>query len=287
MLCPHCGHDNADGRKFCRACAKPLAPQLVPAKPPAPSVLTAAKPVPATRAPVSQPVVNRMAIASFALSFLAIIPPVGIAAVVMGHSSRRQIASSRGRQTGTGLAFAGLILSYLQLAIFALVLVGVAALWRDINQHLDRDPYVRAALIQRIKYGDPDHPSASAFAQRHLEVIDALHLIEAAQETYRSAHPDGYACDLNELTNFIANEELNLHVRQSHYDIKVLCRRGDADGYVATAFGQDTVNPAESSIYCLDQTRVIRRYRSDYYGEILAKTFYHPGSCPTDGEAVP
>ncbi len=49
-----------------------------------------------------------------------------IAAIVMGHVALRQIYRSGGRQTGRGVAIAGLALGYLGLLTLALVMFGFA-----------------------------------------------------------------------------------------------------------------------------------------------------------------
>lgn len=52
------------------------------------------------------------------LSWLGIFGLGGIAAVICGHVAKSQIAHSQGRMTGDGLATAGLILGYLNIALF-------------------------------------------------------------------------------------------------------------------------------------------------------------------------
>ena len=51
------------------------------------------------------------------LSWLGFFGLGGIAAVICGHVARSQIAHSAGRQTGDGLAIAGLVLGYLNIAL--------------------------------------------------------------------------------------------------------------------------------------------------------------------------
>ena len=109
-----------------------------------------------------------MAIASLALSLVVFILPLGIASVVMGHVSCKQIAKSQGRQTGTGLAFAGLILSYLQLVVVALIGAGLVAMLFSLNRELDRHPDARAALVARFKLAIPiilTRPKSSSIAR--------------------------------------------------------------------------------------------------------------------------
>jgi hypothetical protein len=54
------------------------------------------------------------------LAWLGIFGLGGLVAVITGHMAKGQIASSAGRQTGDGLATAGLVLGYLNLALFVL-----------------------------------------------------------------------------------------------------------------------------------------------------------------------
>ena len=228
-----------------------------------------------------------MAVASLVLSFLAFFVPFGIASVVMGHMSRTQIAKSNGRQTGAGLAFAGLILSYLQFAVVAVMFLALIPVWHEMNHDLDRDQYVRAALVERFLSGDPSHPSAAALVQRHKDLIDALHLVRARQDSYRESHPEGYACSMNDLGSLGEDQELSLHLRESNYDFQALCRRVTDDGYVITAVPRNDSNPPDSPMYCLDQTKVIRKYYSlEQAREVTSTTFYQHESCPQDGETV-
>ena len=75
---------------------------------------------------VTAPTTNVLAIISLVVSLLGvfatfIIPFVAqIAAIICGHIARSQIMQSRGSQTGSGMALAGLIISYVML-IFSLI----------------------------------------------------------------------------------------------------------------------------------------------------------------------
>jgi hypothetical protein len=69
------------------------------------------------------PRTNTMAILSLVLSLVSC--GVGsIAAIILGHMAKKQIAESGGTETGEGLATAGLIIGYIGLA---LTVVGVVA----------------------------------------------------------------------------------------------------------------------------------------------------------------
>jgi hypothetical protein len=73
-----------------------------------------------------------LAIASFimaVLSWLAL-PLLGaIIAVVLGHKARPEIRRSAGRMTGDGLALAGLVLGYANIALAVLVGLCVAGVF--------------------------------------------------------------------------------------------------------------------------------------------------------------
>jgi hypothetical protein len=69
----------------------------------------------------------------FGILSWVMLPLIGpIVAVVAGHMARNQIRSSNGQLGGSGMATAGLILGYLQLALFvlaicAIVVIGILA----------------------------------------------------------------------------------------------------------------------------------------------------------------
>ena len=82
---------------------------------------------------ITPPTTNVLAIISLVLSLLGIlstflIPFVSqIAAIICGHVARSQIKHSAGSQTGSGMALAGLIISYLSIvfSLIGFVLLGV------------------------------------------------------------------------------------------------------------------------------------------------------------------
>jgi hypothetical protein len=228
-----------------------------------------------------------MAIASLALSFLAFIVPLGVTSVVMGHVSRKQIAKSNGQQTGTGLAFAGLIISYLQLVIAALVFLGAVSLVREMNREMDRDRDTRALLAERLKYGGTSDDIPPELAARHQKAaLNAMRLIVARQDEYLASHPEGYACSLNDLENLDDDQELTSYVAQSGYSIYVSCRRVGDDGHVEVAVPRSTFNPPTAPVYCVDQTKIIRRHVVDFIHWVNVENFVENRFCPADGVPV-
>lgn len=75
---------------------------------------------------------SAMAVVSlvFGIAAWCMLPVVGaIVAIVCGHLARGEIRRSQGQQEGDGLAIAGLVLGYVQLAFgVVLVLFAIAAL---------------------------------------------------------------------------------------------------------------------------------------------------------------
>jgi hypothetical protein len=85
-----------------------------PAPPPMPSPYYAPQPV--------YPTTNGLAVASLVAGFLWLGWFGSILAVIFGHIAIGQINRSGGRESGTGLAIAGLVLGYMGVATLVLVL---------------------------------------------------------------------------------------------------------------------------------------------------------------------
>jgi hypothetical protein len=228
-----------------------------------------------------------MAIACLALSFLSFFLPLGIAAAVMGHLSRRQIAQSNGRQTGTGLAFAGLIICYLQFSIVLLVGMGIVSAVHEVNKNLDREPDTRAALVQ--KYGKIQQKSPAEVARQRREAIDALRLIGASESEFFAAHLErAYSCDFYPMGwDATRDNELNLHIVNSHHKVKIYqCGAGDNPIFSAVAIPWGDSNPPDSPTFCVDQTGVLRRYAASEVNELNRTLLTDRQPCPQSGEVV-
>ncbi len=149
MRCPVCGTENETGAIFCYRCGSALRPGTAPEKAsleqrrelgrnqPAPGDADGGSrvyQVPSGR-PAAPYVVDPAStmtqtsnLATFALIlgilswiFLPFVAAIG--AVITGHIGRRQIRESNGQLTGEGLATAGLVLGYLNIALSLVLLV--------------------------------------------------------------------------------------------------------------------------------------------------------------------
>jgi len=239
-------------------------------------------PLNATNTAVTRPV-NKMAMVSLVLSCIAFIVPLGVAAIVMGHMSRAQIGRSGGKQSGAGLAFAGLILSYLQLASMLILGVGLLSVWHRMNQELDKNPFARAALTEQLLHGGT--PSAGE-NRRH--TIDALRLIHARETEYLAQHPnEGYTCELAKLASYADHDELSMHLASSHYLIDIhQCRGWDDQRFAAVAIPRSDSNPRGAPVYCVDQTGVIRASDGDWLNDENRILIVERKSCPESGQPV-
>lgn len=73
------------------------------------------------------PRTNVLAIASLTLGLLWLAWFGSLGAVILGHLAKREIAGSEGRQTGTGLATAGLVLGYIGLGFLLIYVIAAAS----------------------------------------------------------------------------------------------------------------------------------------------------------------
>ncbi len=99
--------------------------------------------------PEVPPRTSGLAIASLVCGIGAYIIPIlipAIIAVITGHMAKKEIRAGGGTVTGNGMATAGLILGYLNIALFILVIIGftflmvnsstINSVFNDINSTL-------------------------------------------------------------------------------------------------------------------------------------------------------
>ena len=78
-----------------------------------------------TPPPITPPQTSGLAIASLVMGIFGCLGVTAIGAVICGHIALNKIGKSAGRQTGTGLAIAGLVIGYLSILMIP-VLAGIA-----------------------------------------------------------------------------------------------------------------------------------------------------------------
>ena len=261
-------------------CAKPLAPEAVLEKPALSQIRPAVSPT--VR-------LSKMAVASLILSFFSLIVPFGIAAIVLGHTSRNRIAKSGGRLSGTGVAFAGLILGCLMAPIGALLSLGAISSVFQFNQELNKHPDARAALAARIENGDPYKKVSvenSPLYQQY--AVQALTMIRDRQTEYMRTHPgEGYACRLSQIGEPLnPDSELGKLIAYSHYFIGVE-RCGTATKLWYTVLASPRPDYSSYPTYCMDSTGSIYKYRPDQVHDVIGRIIaVKPELCPRFGERV-
>lgn len=119
MYCHKCGKEIPDGEIICKECSQtnmPTAPQE-----PAVSLTNPPNPQPVYIDPDSLQTTNGMAIASLLTGLIGF----GIVALILGIIANNQIKASLGRQKGSGLAIAGIIIGCIGIVASILLLVGL------------------------------------------------------------------------------------------------------------------------------------------------------------------
>jgi hypothetical protein len=245
MLCPHCGRENTEGRKYCRGCAKALAPEPAAESTP-----------PIDDQPVDSTFDDPPAI-KILDPFAEDSSPVTSSAPFV---SKKLIA----------------------IVVVLVVVIGGLAFWFVHKRNRDRD--AEEARAQSAVNGVAYHPDAESPENRE-HLLAALRLIVAQQEARLADDPD----DLNVCAvNVFGNDELGGHVRESHYIIDQQCQPRTAEGkalrngFTVTAMPKSDSNPPGAPTYCVDQTKIIRRYADA--SEVNDATGVQHLTCPLDGQ---
>jgi type IV pilus assembly protein PilA len=112
MKCPYCGEMIEDGSQFCARCGNRLVSAAAVAGTPGTAY-----------APTGAETTSGKAIASLVMGVLVFIPFSAVAAIILGHLALSEIRKSAGRLKGQGLATAGLILGYAEIALIPVILI--------------------------------------------------------------------------------------------------------------------------------------------------------------------
>lgn len=163
QVCEACGNTLAAGDKFCPICGRATA-----AGAPIPSSI--ATPAPGTAE------TSVKAVLSLICGLLFFIPFLFIAAIVFGHLALSEIRKSAGRLKGEGIAIAGLVLGYIEIAGIPFLLI-IAAI----------------AIPNLLR---------ARMAANESSAVASVRTLNAAEVTYLSAHPaQGYTCSLSDLAD--------------------------------------------------------------------------------------
>lgn len=122
MFCSNCGGRYAPGTAICSACGSPTLQPPIATKPRDLVVDPEGVPVARQTEPLAVASLACGIISFFLIPFLG-----GVMAVILGHLARGSIRRSSGTREGSGVALAGLILGYLNVALILLVVLLVVA----------------------------------------------------------------------------------------------------------------------------------------------------------------
>ena len=116
------------------------------------------------------------AILSLVCGLLFFIPFLFIAAIVLGHLALSEIRKSAGRLKGEGIAIAGLVLGYIEVAGIPFILI------------------IAAIAIPNLLRAKISANESSA--------VGSVRILNTAEIAYASAHPErGYTCTLSDLAD--------------------------------------------------------------------------------------
>jgi len=163
QFCEACGNTLAADDKFCRTCGR---------------ATTAASSVAASTATPAPGVVetSTKAVLSLVCGLLFFIPFLFIAAIVFGHLALSEIRKSAGRLKGEGIAIAGLVLGYVEVAGIPFLLI------------------IAAIVIPNLLRARMAADESSA--------VVSVRTLNAAESAYLAAHPaQGYTCSLSDLAD--------------------------------------------------------------------------------------
>jgi small-conductance mechanosensitive channel len=116
-FCPTCGRVRDAGSSFCANCGTRFDAPAASRAPTQPAYSPQPYPAP------FQQSTNGLAIASLVLGILWLYWIGSILALIFGYVAKGQIASANGRQTGGGVATAGIVLGWIGVGILGLVIV--------------------------------------------------------------------------------------------------------------------------------------------------------------------
>ena len=208
---------------------------------------------------------SHMALAALALSVFAFIPPLGIAAVVLGHISSRDITASQGKLNGKAIARAALIIGYLQMFLLTVAAVVVWLVLGVTVQDFRRD-----ALVQRVLRESSANATlnyASAREEENTARVLMIQMVAIEDQYYRGYR--NYRCSVSELSQ-VGVEGSTPAERRAFYErlqasAYIFELRGcdseksasPALGYKLTAVPRAPRMPPGSLIYCADETGTV------------------------------
>jgi type IV pilus assembly protein PilA len=225
QFCAACGNSLTAEDKFCRVCGR------------ATSGGSVTTPAVGAATPAANAETSSKAILSLVCGLLFFIPFLFIAAIVLGHLALSEIRKSAGRLKGEGIAIAGLVLGYIEIAGIPLILI-VAAI------------AIPNLLRARI-------------AANESSAIGSVRILNAAEINYTAAHTEqGYTCSLSDLADEASIKGSLATGQKNGYAFELSGCSPATDGgpnvkYQVVAYPV-TVNQTGVRAFCSDESAVIK-----------------------------
>ena len=212
---------------------------------------------------------HALARAALILSIFAFLPPLGLAAIIMGHIAEQ---SGDRPKNGQPMARAALWIAYVQLLV---VLSATFIFWTAFRQMAIS--FQRDAMVQGFfRSSDREQPldQGEAAEAEHTARTILIQLI-AIEDQYRHDGKNGlYACHTNELvedglegTTEAEKRAFYQRIAESAYMFEISdCNSGDEDAkdaaYFLTAVPRHPRMPEGSAIYCANESGEMRQVRT-------------------------
>jgi hypothetical protein len=219
-----------------------------------------------------------LARAALIVSIFAFLPPLALAAIIMGHIAEhsaehiREQRSVGSPQNGQPMARAALWIAYIQLLV---VLSATFIFWTAFHQMAIS--FQRDAMVQGFfRSSDREQPldqREAAEAEHTARTI--LNQLIAIEDQYRRDRKNGlYACHINELvedglegTTEAEKRAFYQRIADSAYMFEISsCNSGNEDAkdaaYFLTAVPRHPRMPEGASIYCANESGEMRQVRT-------------------------
>ena len=220
-----------------------------------------------------------MARAALGLSVFAFIPPLGIAALVLGHMAEHRMAaiqkSAQGKSADNNqpIARAALWISYLQLALFSVAVAFGWGFFHDTTGAFRRDPMVQRFFRESDRIRPLDPESARDAESTAQDIV--YQLVAINEQVRRHSEDGGYACAIYQLTQTglegTSEAEKRVffdRVQESPYMYGISACDPNVHGmttaaYILTAVPISPRMPDNSAIFCTDQSGVVLTVRGE------------------------
>jgi type IV pilus assembly protein PilA len=172
------------------------------------------------------------AVGSLICGLLFVFFPFAIVAIILGHISLSEIRKSAGRQTGEGLAIAGLVLGYSGLAVIPVLIIAAIAI-----------PNLLRARI----------------AANESSAISEVRTLITAEASYAAQHPNqGFTCSLGALKDDgLISGELASGSRYGYSFEITGCEAGASKKFQIEAYPL-RVNQTGRRAFCSDESGVVK-----------------------------